>query len=338
VTAITRVGELSFGMEVRDLAFWDEETLILVTPRADVWRAELRPRPRAVEKLFSGGQVNRPLSGAFGTAVKPATGGYPCLVASARAGAVVVNTHDVVLVACPVGGTLAQPRRWWQPRGPGKPRLLCEGWGDYYPQVAFSPDGARLSLISRGVVVYDTTTWSYGHAEDAADTCAWHPRAPRTLVLREGHVGWIDWSDIQNPVRHPIGTLEGPEDREAPKAVALDADEGGFLAAYHYPARLEWWRFDPLRMVHTVESPHGEIDNLVPQPGGGLMGVVGGRSAGVWDTRTRQPAGDAMEEPTGIVFSPSGRRFITRKLSFDNPYPAHEDITECGFDLWQVEV
>ncbi|HEU4882169.1 MAG TPA: hypothetical protein VFT45_07990 [Longimicrobium sp.] len=324
MSTIIRVGEVSFGFDVRDLAFWDEETVILVTPAADVWRAVLDPHPRAVEKLYSGREVNAPLSAAFGKPVEPATGGYPRLAVSARAGVAIVNTHDVVLVACPVGIDA------------GKPRLISEGWGNYDPQIAFSPDGARFSLMSGGVAVFDTTTWKFGH-DEAAGTCVWHPRAPWTLVLDEGRVGWIDWTDVAKPARHSIGTLEGPEDREEPRAVALDPDEGGFLAAYHYPPRLEWWRFDPLRIVHSVESPHGEILNLVPGPAG-LVAVVGARGTGVWDTRTREPVGGAMDEATGVVFSPSRRRFITRKLSFSNPYPAHGDTTQCGFDLWQVEI
>lgn len=333
---ITRVGELSFGFDVRDAAFWDEETLILVTPAADVWHATLDPRPHAVDKLFTGNEVNGPLSRAFGKPVAPATGGYPCLAASARARTVVVNTHDVVLVACPMGTVFPRGRWWQRPVEAATPRIICDGWGDYYPPLAFSADGSRLAMAYEGVIVWDTATWTYGHDEKGVDTVAWHPREPRTLVLDEGRLAWIDWTDIERPVRHPIGALEGAGDREEPRAVVLDPDEGGFLAAYHYPPRLEWWRFDPLRLVHTVESPHGEIYDLVPGPAGDVVAVVGAHSTGVWDARTRTPVGDAMEEATGVSFSPSGRRFITRKLSFDNPYPAHGDTTECGFDLWQV--
>jgi hypothetical protein len=313
VPAITRLEELSFELAVHDAAFWDEDSLILLTRDADVWRAELEPRPRATERLFSGQQVLAPLARRFQTlTVRPAQGPCPGLAVCARAGAAVVITHDVVLAGCPVG-TPGEPRLWW------------ETWGLYGPHLAFSHDGSRLS-VTQDFAVLDTRdptrAWTQGQG-----AWAWHPRETRLLVLRtEGSVQWLDFPETGDPVPTPLGTL-GHEVEWFVQA-AVDPDGGGFVMGSW--DTLEWWRLHPLRKVHEAPAGIERIRAMVPGPAGDVFATVGLDGARLWDTAAREPLTGVMENVYSVSFSPSGRRFITRTLLSD-PYPVHARL-----ELWQV--
>lgn len=333
VAAITPVGELSFGLDVRDLAFWDEATVLLVTPAGDLWRAVLEPSPRATERLYTGREVNASLAKAFGEeTMEPASGGYPSLAADARAGVAIVNTHDVVLVACAVPADARPPAE--------PPKLIAAGWGNYYPQLSFSADGSRFAAAHDELLVFDTRTWARGQPGNDSDAWAWHPREPRMLSLDDkDRLSWVDFSDVKNPVIQPLGTLDTGEgdDRTDPHALLVDADGAGFLVAYHYPPRLEWWRMDPLRRIGDARpAPDGEVFGIHPSPAGDLLALLSSGGVRLMDAATREEVSDVMEGAMDLSFSPSGRRFITRSLAMQNPHPKHGGRAGARFHLWQA--
>ena len=322
---VARVQELSFEVDARDVVFWDDNTLLLTTPSAEVWRVVVAPTPGKAESSVAASRVLGPVAQALGqAAVKPARGGYPRLAASARAGAVVVNTHDLVLVACPL-------------RGGDGARLLSFGWGQYYPRLAFSRDGSRFSACADHLLVFDTGSWE-GRARDAPEVCAWHPREPLLLGLHAytGQLGWTDWRDGANPTLRPVGTLDASGGRIEPAGVVVDAAGERCVTAYRHPDRLEWWQLDPLRLIDSRPVGEGEVFDLRSGPGAGLFAVESAAGVQLWDFDTREPLSGVIAGASGAQFSPSGLRFVTRSRAPTNPYPIQPGGANRAVTLWKV--
>jgi hypothetical protein len=325
VVTIARLHELSFEVDARGVVFWDDNTLLLTTPSAEVWRAVVAPTPGKAELSVTAKHVLGPVAQALGQAdVKPASGGYPRLAASTRAGAVVVNTHDLVLVACPM-------------RGGNGARLLSFGWGQYYPAMAFSRDGTRFYACADHLLVFDTGSWQ-GQARDALQVCAWHPSEPLLLGLHEytGQLGWTDWSDGANPTLRPVGTLAASEGRIEPAGIVVDASGERCVTAYRQPDRLEWWQLDPLRLIDCRLVGEGEVLDLQSGPGTGWFAVESEAGVQLWDFETREPLSDVIAGASGVQFSPSGLRFVTQSRSLTNPYPIKPGGADRAVTLWKV--
>jgi hypothetical protein len=322
---VARVYELSFEVDARDVVFWDDNTLLLTTPSAEVWRAVVAPTPGKAELSVAANRVLGPVALALGQAdVKPAGGGYPRLTASGQAGVVVVNTHDLVLVACPM-------------RGGNGARLLSFGCGQYYPAMAFSRDGARFSACADRVLVFDTGSWQ-GRARDAGEVCAWHPREPLLLGLHEytGQLGWTDWRDSANPTLRPLGTLDASGGRIEPAGVVVDATGERCVAAYRHPDRLEWWQLDPLRLIDSRPVEEGEVSGLQSGPGAAWFAVESEAGVRLWDFETREPRCDVIAGASGVQFSPSGLRFVTQSREPTNPCPIQPGGVNRAVTLWKV--
>jgi hypothetical protein len=324
---VTRVATLSFGGEARDVVFWTDDLLLLTTPSAEVWRAIAEPGQHPGELLFAANEVLAPVAQALGQLhVQPASGGYPRLAASVHAGVVVVNTHDLVLVACPLHGSRS-------------PSLLFFGWGQYYPSLAFSRDGSRFSVTADHLLVFDTDSWQ-GQTRNACEVCAWHPREPMLLGLHRytGQLGWTDWRDSANPALRPLGVLTAAQERIEPAGLIVDAAGDRCVIAFAHPHRLEWWQLHPLQRIDSRLVEEGEIVELQPSPEAGVFAVETTAGVRVWDLERREPLSDLIGGATGLRFSPSGRRFVTRSRAATNPYPLQSSEGEPSVTLWRVSM
>jgi hypothetical protein len=316
---------VSLPVEARDVVFWDDETLLLTTPSADVWRADVASTPCNIDLWFAANRVLKPVAEALGKpGVEPASGGYPRLAASAPAGAVVVNTHDLVLVACPRPGETAA-------------RLLSFSWGQYYPRMAFSRDGSRFSACADHLLVFDTGSWR-GRARDALEVCAWHPWEPLLLGLHQytGQLSWADWRDSAKPALRLVGTLDASGGRIEPAGMVVDATGERCVTAYGHPDRLEWWQLDPLRLIDSRPVGEGEVFDLQSGPGARLFAVESEAGVQLWDFETRQPLSDVIPGGSGVQFSPSGFLFVTQSREPTNPYPIQPGRPNHTVTLWKV--
>lgn len=322
---ITSLQAPSFEASVVDAAFGDEETLLFTTSSAELWRAVMKPESPRAERVLDAGPVLGPVAQALGEAmVSPARGGYPRLAVSYEAGVAVVNTHDVVLVACPL-------------RGAGAPQLVWCGWGQYYPSLAFSPDGSRLMASADEVILFDTASWRSCLAHGGARFCAWHPREPRLLCLEptRGELHWWDVQDVDRPRRWLVGMISTVPFDDHVVGIAIDVTGDRFVVAYRCPDRIEWWRLDPLRR-DGVKPLSSEILALEHGRRAALFATVTGVGAQIWSFESQEPIEGVIPSVDEIKFSPSGLRFATLRRRSTNPYPGVRDRTEHAPALWGV--
>jgi hypothetical protein len=166
---------LEVNIPIRDVAWCGDDTLLATDGEGAIWRFVLPPlegSPSCTKKvqgtlLHKGRTVLAPVREAYVNIKGPAAGTYP-LIAVAPGGAIVVCTHDMVLVA----------------HRPGEAgfRLLTMMWGLYYPELTFSADGL-LCLAQEGVVwgfelVTGNTLSGLGREREVA---SWHPEHPWCL-------------------------------------------------------------------------------------------------------------------------------------------------------------
>ncbi|KYF69764.1 hypothetical protein [Sorangium cellulosum] len=325
---IERVRALSFEVDAVDVAFWDEDTLLVTTPSAELWRVAVEPRIQKAELVFAADQILDPVSRALGTVVaSPASGGYPRLAVSREAGVAAVNTHDMVLLACPL-------------QGEGGPRLVSYGWGQYYPRMAFSPDASRLMVCDDALVVFDTGSWRWHRMQGDANICAWHPREPWLLGLEPttGKLRWSDLQDMDNPRTWSAGALDPTQWDDDVVGIAIDATGERLVAAYRHPDRIEWWELDPLHRVDTRPVQAGEVLALEHGREAGLFAAVAELGVQLWGFESREPISDVIPDVSEVKFSPSGLCFVTLSRASDNPYPVAPSRTGCTSILWRASI
>ena len=324
---IDRVHALSFEVDVADVAFWDEETLLLITPSAELWRVAVSSRTQKAELVFAADQILGPVARTFGqVTVSPAGGGYPRLAVSSAAGVAAVNTHDMVLVACPL-------------HGEGMPRLVSSSWGQYYPRMEFSSDASRLMLCADDVLAFDTRSWRWFEKQGVANVCAWHPREPWLLGLESstGQLCWTDLRDIDKPRAWSAGALNRTQWDDEVAGIAINATGERVVAAYRHPDRIEWWQSDPFRLIDTQPVRAGEVLALEHGREAGLFAVVTEGGVECWDFESREPLSDVIRHASEIKFSPSGLRFVTLSRASTNPDPVSPPRESgCALFLWQV--
>lgn len=202
---LRKITDLRIGTEVRHAAFLSEDRVAVSTGTGDVFEVAFGAPPGPGPLLLEGRWILEPVAKALGQrTVEPAGGSYPRLAASPDGGLLIVNTHDAVLVACPLTGE--------------RPRLIAETWGNYEPPLQFSPDGEWLRAGEAPLVVYDVRTWKWWPFPDLG-VAVWHPVQPRLLVLdSERRLRWLDLSrghgepspgpplgDLANGVYEPQG-------------------------------------------------------------------------------------------------------------------------------------
>ncbi|WP_438010540.1 hypothetical protein WME89_19010 [Sorangium sp. So ce321] len=325
---IERVRALSFEVDAVDVAFWDEDTLLVTTPSAELWRVAVEPRIQRAELVFAADQILGPASRALGTAVaSPASGGYPRLAVSREAGVAAVNTHDMVLLACPL-------------HGEGGPRLVSYGWGQYYPRMAFSPDASRLMVCADDLVVFDTGSWRWYKMQGDANICAWHPREPWLLGLEPttGKLRWSDLQDMDNPRTWSAGALDPTQWDDDVVGIAIDATGERLVAAYRHPDRIEWWELDPLHRVDTRPVQAGGVLALEHGGEAGLFAAVTAFGVQLWGFESREPISDVIPNVSEVKFSPSGLCFVTLSRASTNPYPVASSRTGCASILWRASI
>ena len=324
MATLARARELSFPVEARDIGFWDDGTLLLTTPSAEVWQADIAAAAGESVLLHPANRVIQPVAEAVGLPnAEPAGGRYPRLAASALAGAVIVNTSDLVLVACPRPGEIAG-------------RLLHLGCGEYYPRMAFSRDGSRFTVCADTLLVFDTGSWKK-KARDDSGVFAWHPREPRLLFLDAvtGRLMWTDWRNVARPASWPVGTLSPSEGRVEPAGLVVDATADRCVTAYRHPDRLEWWQLQPLRMV-AAQPVGGEVFDLYPGPRADVFAVETEAGVQLWDFEARAPVSDVITGNTGVKSSPSGLWCVTLSRIPSNPHPMHPGEAKRTITLWKV--
>ncbi len=317
---------LVFDKEVIDADFWDEETLLLTTPKGGLRRARLGLGFQKTERVLSAWRAMSPVARSLSSFwVEPAHGRYPCLVVSALAGVAIVNPHDMVLVACPEPGL-------------GKPQLISQTWGLFYPQISFSPDATRLLVVSDDVLVFDTRGWHRFHAEEGPDYFAWHPRENRLLALdpESGGLSWIDVRDLERPVTTPIGQLEPVPYSDHAVGLAYDERRGRLVVGYRLPDRLEEWTLDPLQRTRVIPLSDGELYSLEPKPAAGLFSLHSYAGLRLWDLETLEPVTEALPGTSDLKVSPSGRRLLTLSNHHWNPRPVKPPKRRVEFVLWEV--
>lgn len=321
---IDRVQGLSFKANAVDLAFWNEDALLLTTSSGELWRVAMKPQKE--ELIFTAEQMLGPVARALGKrSVSPAGGGYPRLAASSKAGVAVVNTHDMVLLACPL-------------HGEGSPRLVSCGWGQYYPRLAFSPDASRLTVCADELIIFDTRSWHWYAAQGDAAICAWHPLEPWLLCLEPttGQLRWLDLQDIDNPRTWFAGALHPTQWDDDVVDIAIDATGERLVAAYRNPDRIEWWRLDPLHRVGTQPVPSGEVLALEHGREAGLFATVTEGGVRFWGFESQEPVSEVVPGVSEVKFSPSGLRFATLSRESTNPYPVVSGRAGGAPVLWQV--
>lgn len=315
------------GVEVRDAVFWDEEHLLLTTPAAEVWRAALAG-PHDAQRLFTAAEVLGPVARHLGAErVAPAAGGYPRLAAHRAANTVVVNTHDLVLVAC-------------APHGGRAPALLSACWGHYYPCLAFSADGSRFAATGDGFLAFDTRSWQ-GRMEEPPAHCAWHPREPALLCLDRstGRLAWTDYRDFAAPQPQTLGVPDLPGGPDEVAGLVVDPSGEMAVVACDEPPRLEWWQLAPLRRLETralEDGSAGGFPALEAHHGAGLFAVESQAGVRLWDFGSRRPLARLLAGATNLRFSPSGRRFLTHGPASTSPHPARAAEAGGSVALWQV--
>jgi hypothetical protein len=318
VVTLARVHEMTFPVEVRDVAFWDDGTLLLTTPSAELWRVDV-VAPGESDLLHPASRVLQPVAEALSSPnVEPACGGYPRLAASALAGVIIVNTSDLTLVALPWSGEVAA-------------RLLHLGCGEYYPRMAFSRDGSRFFACADRLLIFDTGSWKKKHARNASEVCTWHPLEPRLLGLDActGRLKWTDWRNVAKPTARAVGTLDLSECRVEPAGLVVDATADRCVTAYHHPDRLEWWQLQPLRLIAV--RPVGEVFDLYPGPRAEVFAVETEAGVQLWDLEARMPVSDVIGGSSGVKFSPSGLWCVTLSRVPTNPGEVKRTVT-----LWKV--
>jgi hypothetical protein len=309
MSKLIRQFELSLPIEARHVVFADEGTLAFTSPVADVWKVAAGTAASHPELLFPSRLALAPVAEALGRAtVDPARGDYPRLAVSLSANVVVVNTHDLVLVACPLNSE-------------EKARLLAFGWGQYYPRMAFSADHSRFAAKADMLLVYDMTTWR-GHALRSVEQCGWHPRQPMHLCVGyKGELFWADWSEGISPIIRELGSI-GVHNETHGLVVLHDLER--FVAAFH-PPRLELWQLNPLRLIEALDTVDGEIFDLRLSPNGKWLVVRTSSGIRLWNPETPFVLSKLFPGFDALEFAPSSQRFVTHQLAASANPSASDD-------------
>lgn len=325
---LVRQYDLPLFAEARHVVFAGDDALMFTTTTADVWKMAASPTAARPELLFPGRLVLAPVVQVLGqAAVVPASGGYPRLAVSFEADSVVVNTHDLVLVACRLNGDEQR-------------RLLSYSWGEYYPRFEFSSDNSRFAAKADRLLVFDTRSWD-GHTLNSVEVCGWHPQQPKQLCVDyEGELFWADWSQGITPEIQQLGTIGLRNGwNQAHGLVVLEGGER-FVVAFH-PPRIELWRLNPLQLIESLETSDGEISDLRLSPKGKWLVVLSESGVRVWDTETHFELSDLFPGISELDLAPSGQRFVTHHLTAGtNPYPTDRTTDRpAGGDLascWEI--
>jgi hypothetical protein len=325
-----KIMDLEVPGGVRDAAFWDEETIVVTTPAADVWRLDLGASRRPPQQLHTGQEVLAPVARGLGKEgdLAPAAGGYPRLAVSRTAAAVVVNTHDTVLVACDATD-IRRP-----------PRVIAMGWGQYYPALGFSSDGSWFCMSPESpLTVWDTRTWRWRSSSEY-EHGVWHATQPLLLCTTDNDPPSLAWLSAaaggeELSAARVLGPIDVGDDWMRMCGLSLDPS-GEYCAAAFENGRLVWWRLEPLEQVAELATSDGELKDIQVSTQGRWLAALRNR-AGVelWDLNTRRPLDDTMLDASDVVFSPSATRLIALSNA-GNPHPRFPSSGPTSAALWQL--
>lgn len=297
---LVRLYDLDLGTEVRDAVFIDEEHILFTTPWGNVRTATVGPGRRRTKLLLTWWRMLPQIARAIGAwwiSPRVPEALLPRVAASAASKLAAVNTHDMVIFILSLAGR----------KGPA---LTMAGWGEYEPRLGFSPDGEFLAAQADHLYLLDMRL---RHTTDyAVEASDWHPAESRMLVLDyHDRLSWIDAGPVSF---RQLGTIERPETTPDAVGLAVSADRGECVIAWH-TGRLEWWALEPTRLLEVRDSAvEGEakdgIDHVVPSPDRSLLAVLSLGGLRLWDARTRQPLGERIPDVLEAAFSPSGRRMV----------------------------
>ncbi|MCZ6691834.1 MAG: hypothetical protein O7H41_19790 [Planctomycetota bacterium] len=324
---LQKVRDLDLDVGVVDVAFLDEDRILVTSPVADVWSLDLDPSDARPTLVSPATDVLAPIARSFGKeAMDPAQGAYPRLVASDAAGSMVVNSHDFVLLKSPLSG---------------EPKWLAISitWGLYYPDLIFSPDGARFAARSDTLIIYETEGWKW-RTHDCSVVCAWHSTESKLLCLDfDNRLGWLDYTDWpeEPPPFELLGETSAKKKWEDPSGLAI-SPQGKTCLITLESGHLLWWNLDPLEVLNDVKSEDGAVYGVTGSPGRPWAAVECASGTRFWDLERQTPMGDLFPGISDIRFSPSGERFVTLSDTSTNPHPKKGQPGSRTATLWQVQI
>jgi hypothetical protein len=343
---VTKLRE--FSMDVRDASFLDQHSLALITPAADVWRASVLSSGE--ELMFSGKDILHRVAERLvldstkqpreipkvAAELKPCHGGYPRLATSDRPGWVVVNTHDMVLVACRDASFLdAGP---FSRRTAPEMRLLTWYWGEYYRHFDFSADGSWLALpVDGGCCMIFNMHDLTRRLVNVGDPYAWHPGHPTLFGFNRD--GWLVSLDVTQPGLEPEILYNLEYDSVTGNIDGIWVHPSGESCVTISRDGWSWWQLKPFQLLSQGPIPGGQPQEFYTRPGIPRLAVDKGRSIWLGALDTRQNW-SWIELPSQEVakFSPSGRYMVTLGLlPTDNPWPMYPRSFARTATLWEIE-
>jgi hypothetical protein len=337
---ITKLRE--FSGDIRDVAFLDEGTLVCTKPSGDIWRVPCASG--AEELMFSGREIlyrvaERIIVASGGPArkiprlaatINPASGGYPRLAVSDRSEWIVVNTHDLVLVACrgaSSGGTAPEMR------------LLTSIWGHHYIALPFSADGSSLAvghLLGRSLI-FDMHNLTYREVEIGAPF-AWYP--DRSSLLGFNRDGWLISLDVTQPNLSPevLYNLEYDSVTESIAGVWVHPSGESCVTIFR-DCRWSWWQLKPFQLLSQGHIGDGDCWKIHSRPGILRMAVTIEQSLWIGDLDNQQTWNwMQLASEAEARFSPSGRYMVTlSRIPTGNPYPKDPIPFTRTATLWELD-
>jgi len=339
---VTKLRE--FSMDVRDASFLDEHNLALITPAADVWRTSVISGSE--ELMFSGSDVlHRVAEGLVlrsrkepkeipkvAATLKPCNGGYPRLATSDRSGWVVVNTHDMILVACRDASYFNFGP--FSRRTTSEMRLLTWYWGDYYRPFDFSSDGSWLvlpdDLGSSIIFNMHDLTW---RVVNIGAPFAWYPGHPTLLGFDRD--GWLVSLDVTQPSFLPEVLYDLKYDCVTGNIAAVWVHPSGDSCVTFSKAGWSWWQLKPFQLRSQGPVPGGKPQGVYTRPGIPRLAVDIGLSIWLGAIDIRQNwSWTELPSEAEAKFSPSGRYMVTL-----GPYPSamYPKLSKRIARLWEIQ-
>src|ERR1700694_427235 len=264
---IHKIRDVSLEDDIRDASFLDENHLALITPSADVWRASLIPGAGPCELLFQGRHILKRVSESLETRkkVEAAQGAYPRLAISHQSEWIVVNTHDLVLVACRNAQEFKTGVRSLR-RADFETRLLTHTWGLHYSALQFSPDGSWLAVEHDGSSILFNMHDLAWRERAIRPPFAWHPQKPNLLGFdKQGRILWMDITQ-ESPLPEVLCALEYDSVTANIAGLWMHPSGESCVTVYRH-GHWVWWQLKPFQLLSQGMIDDSECGRVCGTPG-----------------------------------------------------------------------
>ena len=250
---------------------------------------------------------------------------------------IVVNTHDLVLVACRNAQEFKTGLRSLR-RADFETRLLTHTWGLHYSALQFSPDGSWLAVEHDGSSILFNMHDLAWRERAIRPPFAWHPQKPNLLGFdKQGRILWMDITQ-ESPLPEVLCALEYDSVTANIAGLWMHPSGESCVTVYRH-GHWVWWQLKPFQLLSQGMIDDSECGRVCGTPGVPWMAVQTENAIWIGDLDDRQLwSWTKLPSTTEARFSPSGRRMVTlSQIRSSNPYPAHPAPThKRTATMWEV--